>query len=725
MRKPNLLRGVAMCGAWLLPTSLAAQPMPDDEAPGLEEIVVTAQRREARLQDVPVSVSAFSGSTLEALSISSTQDLGFVTPGLQIGRQLNTIQPFIRGIGALNSTAGEESKTAIYVDGVYQSSLSAGLLTLNNIERIEVLKGPQGTLFGRNAVAGVIQIITKDPSSEPSADIRLGYGNYDTLEGGLYLTGGIGDKLAADLAVSYTNQLDGWGTNLLTGRDAYRFKEFSARSKWRLSIGESTTATLALDLNRSTIQQGSALRKLPGSGTLITGFRQFPGFYNINTTLDPNFYPDPKDREPRGTKKAWGASLELEHEFDWATLVSISAFQEVDTIARSEITALPIPFINIRFPIDTETASQELQLLSPPGAPFKWIGGLYYYFNDAKYRDARLTGAAFGGGRNLFGKHTSQSAESYAAFGQVTVTLGERTNLEAGLRYTRDRRELEGFEYTAQLTRPAVRADKSFSKLTYKASLDHEITDDLMVYALYSRGFKGGLFNTFTPADPPVRPEVMDTFEAGFKSEWLDRRLRLNAAAFHNKIDDLQVAQVIAATGANRTTNAASAKTKGFEIEFTAIPLTGLTVSGAVAYVDSEYTRFPGSLFTIPNPAGGNMIVSRDVSGNKLAGAPKWTPSLRAAYEFEAPSGRFAVSALYSYNSGFFWAADNRIRESSYALANLSGSWTAPNGGLSVTLWGKNLLDEKYHTFVITSNTGDVGSPGAPLTYGVTVGLHF
>lgn len=687
----------------------------------LEEIVVTAQKREDRLQDVPLTISAFSAASLDKMKIENTQDLGMVTPSLQIGRQLNTIQPVIRGIGSLTSTIGDESKTAIYVDGVYQSALGAGLLSINNIERIEVLKGPQGTLFGRNAVAGVIHIITRDPSHTPRMDVSLGYGNFQTMEGGFYATGGLSDNLAADIAISYDDQGGGWGKNLRTGRDGFRSHEFAARSKWLLDISDKTSALFSVEIDRAMTQQGSVLRKLPGSGPLITGYNQDLGFYDFSTILDANF--NSGSLEPRATKRQWGTSLKLTHEFSFAQLVSISAYQDVSTHPRLEVTGLPIPFISLNQKITSKMATQEFQLVSLPGSSIRWIGGLYYFYNKAGYHDAILSGAAFG--TNFQGTHATQKANSLAGFAQATVPIGKSTNVDVGIRFTSEKRSINGFKYSRTTMGMVADDSKRFNKLTYKLSVDHKLSDDVMVYALYSRGFKSGLYNTFTPNDPVVRPEVMDTFEGGWKTEWFDHRLRFNVAAFYNRIKDIQVSQVIAATGANRFTNAAKAMTKGVEVELTVIPASGLTITAATAYLRTKYLDFPGSLFTTPNPAGGNTITSQNVAGNKLVEAPKWTPSIRASYDVPTDVGNFSASAIYSYNSGFYWAADNRIREPSYSLLNASLEWTASNGIVGVALWGRNLTKAKYNVVAITSNTGDVGSPGAPRTYGVTLKAHF
>jgi len=211
---------------------------------GVEELVVTAQRRSERLQDVPIAVAAVSQQGLEQYGVGNTLDLARAVPGFLVQPRNVNATPYLRGIGNDNGATGDEPAVAVYVDGVYHASSAASTFSLNSIERLEVLKGPQGTLFGRNALAGVINIITSEPKHDFSGKVKVGYGNYNTLSADAYVTGGLSSRLAADLAVSYKNQFDGWGKNLVTGKDAYKSDSQSLRSKWKLDF-ENTTITAA------------------------------------------------------------------------------------------------------------------------------------------------------------------------------------------------------------------------------------------------------------------------------------------------------------------------------------------------------------------------------------------------------------------------------------------------------------------------------------------------
>jgi iron complex outermembrane receptor protein len=306
---------VALAAVFIVRSSLAQTPAAataPDLGTGLQEIVVTAERRSESLQNVPVSVSAISADAAKAMGITGTEDLTTAVPGLVFSRTSNAGVPYIRGIGNNNPSLGDESAVAVYVDGVYIPSLIGNILDLNSIQQVEVLKGPQGTLFGRNATGGVIQIITKQPSHTPSLDAEIGYGNYGTATARIYGTTGITPSLAADIAGYYENQSEGFGSNLATGLPAYRSKQDSFRSKWKLTLDD-TDVTLSLDSSQRRDEQGTAIRQINGS--LIGGI-VVPGFYNVDQN-NPSY----------GVVHDAGVSVTVKHDLHWAQVVSISSYR--------------------------------------------------------------------------------------------------------------------------------------------------------------------------------------------------------------------------------------------------------------------------------------------------------------------------------------------------------------------------------------------------------------
>ena len=704
---------IATC-AHVLPLTAAygaAPPAAADQSDmQVEEITVTAQRRTEASQNVPVSMAVVTESMSKALGVTDTSSLQVAVPGLEFTRALNNATPSLRGIGSNPSAAaGDESAVATYIDGVYITSPAATLFSFNSIKQIEVLKGPQGTLFGRNATGGVLQVITRDPESTPSGDFNIGYGRFDTVTTNLYATTGIGTRVAADIAVHYEKQHDGWGRNLTTGGDAFKGDEIAVRSKWVFTPGDRTKITLAGDYSNTRSDIGVAYHAAPGS-LMQDGQTTYTGFYEI--AENPGNYV----KTSQG-----GVSLKVEHELNWANFVSISSYRRVDTFVSydSDQTPQPITYITIKTPGDT--ATQELQLLSPTGSAIEWIGGLYYFHDIAKYDPLTIAGSSIAplSGISITNKQVSSS---YAAYGQATATILPDTRLTLGVRYTLDKRHAVGVLDSNFGVLGGGDDKAKFPKVTYKAALDHKITPGILAFASYSRGFKSGVFNLVAPGSAPVKPEVLDAFEIGVKSDLFNRAVRLNLAAYYYQFKNLQVSVIQGTT--TSLINAAESRSKGVDADIQIVPIKNLRLMAAASYVDSTFKDFPGSLITTPNPAGGDFVTTGNAAGNRTPRVPKWTTNLSAQYTIETDHGSFLLSGSYYYNDGVYWTVDNRVKNPSYHLVNASIEWRAPNG-LSVRLWGKNLLDQRYNISGEGSVVGDVFSPAAPTTFGATVGYHW
>lgn len=707
---------------------------------GLEEIIVTAQRRGEDLQTVPVAVTALTAEALADSGITDSQQLYQVTPGLVTYRTSNAGTVVLRGVGTFVGSLSDENAVATYIDGVYISSFSGALYSFNNIERVEVLRGPQGTLFGRNATGGVIQVITKDPQQEPSADITAGYGNYDTVESTFYGTAGIASNLAADLAIHYEDQGEGWGTNVFNGRDAHVESNLNLRSKWRLSIGADTTATLAVDYSRYETDSGHESRAFPGQ--VLTDGSGYPGFYNVNA-----------DADFLSLTKQGGVALTVDHDFSWARLVSISAWREYVDTAIADQDGTPSDVFRGRLDTEVRTWTQELQLLSPESAAVSWVAGLYYLDTEATVDPFIGSGA----GATMSGAYAppgppppftaqyikiagEQSVTSYAAFGQVTFPIVSDTNLSLGARYTSDEREIENASSVGVLTPGGIvelippgggpfTQDASFDEVTYRIALDHQFTPSIMGYVLYSRGFKGGFFNDFAPGEPAVDPETLDDYEAGIKSEWLDDRLRLNLSGFYYDFQDIQLS-ILTAGGLLNTTNAAGATARGAELEFQAIPLEHLSLRGGISYTETEFTDFPNALFLVPNPLFPliplvNLPTSQNAAGNEMPYSPRWAANVGAAYEIPTKMGTWTLAATYSYNDGYFGGIENTTKLPSFGIVNASINLRSPDGAIGARLWANNLLDEQYLTRAASSAFGNYATPGAPLTFGASLSFHW
>lgn len=696
--------------------------------PSIEDIVVTAQRRSENLQRVPISITALGGETLANAKINDVQAIVAVTPGLQLNSALSAVTPFIRGVGSVNTSPGDEGATSIYVDGILYAVPGVNAFGLGDVERIEVLKGPQGTLFGRNAVGGLINIITKDPTDRFNGNVELGYGNYDTFSGSAYLAGGLAPDVAASVAVTGIDQGDGWGRNYNLNTDANRNREFSVRSKIVAKPGSGTKITLSADYMRGHSDIGTTRQALPG--TVVSGGATFQGsIYDVYGNVPIH-----------NTKEQYGASAKIVQDLGNFTLTSTSAYRNYFTDNNVDQDGTPLNVSGLRLVEKTETVQQELLLSGRVGA-FDLTTGFFYFYSNARYRPFDITSALIPplNVRTIAGMRTN----SYAGFAQATYHITDRTGITAGLRYTRDEREIDAAQYSLAgypggagrllATTDGLAADQkeaSFGKLTWRGAIDQRIGSSTLLFASVSRGFKSGLFSITTPFAPVVRPETLDAYEIGIKTDLFDRSLRLNISAFHYDYKNIQLT-TIGATNAPTLVNAAKGRINGVDGDLTYVRAVGagkLQLRASASYLDAKYTSFPnGPVYTPnPSPAGGNILTVLDVSGNDFIQSPKFTSTL--GFEYAVPlnvGGNINFSGNWYHNDGYYWDVGNRVRQPAYNVVNSQLQYTLPNEYVKLSLWAKNLFNEKYYSYISVGSFGDEGAPAAPRTYGVTVKYTF
>lgn len=727
-----------------------AQTAAAGEAKALEEIVVTAERRETSLQNTAITISAFNGETLAKTGISDSIAIQQLVPGLVINKNFSAAVPFLRGVGSISSGTGAEMSVATYLDGFYIPNPASGLFALNNVERVEVLKGPQGTLFGRNASGGVIQVVTRDPSHEASVDASASYANYDTSELNFYGTTGLTDSLAVSLAGNQSKQGEGWGRNLYTGKDAFMTDQTGLQAKLKWTPAASTTATLSAFYNDLDSDVGANFGIFPGQ--LGLDGTPFLGRYTVS-------HYDTFTRSEQ-----WMVGLRIDHDLGWANLASLTGYHHLRSaflFAQNGIVGQPAAgrgATNIYATARTHTLTQELQLLSKADAPFEWIVGAFY-LDDVTAATQGLFGTCVDATCAptpvpLLTKPT-QDADSIAGFGQATFDLFEATHLTLGLRYTRDRKSLSGtvVPFPGQPNTPAtvptttvaypgapfagdpdgIPTHSSWPKGTWRITLDHDFSDAVMGYVSYNRGFKSGVYNIASFGNIPARPEVLDAYEAGVKSELLGRTLRLNAAVFYYDFKDIQLRTSAppAPVGQTILYNAAQSRIKGVDVDLEFAPVSGLTLSGGVELLDAEYTEFPGGACIAPRPVtgavlGGTVTTVCDRSGATLIRAPKVSAILGVDYTLPTSVGSFSAAVKDTYTGSFFWDPSNRLEQDAYHYLNVSLTWTAPRANWDVQLFARNLLDEFYYTSAFEGGGGnDTYSPGDPRTYGIKVGMHY
>lgn len=732
-------------------TAASEAPAADQtsENVGLADIVVTAQRRGQNLQDVPVAVTAFTSEALETKGITKAADLQLVDPSLFVSQMSGVIIPFLRGIGNPGaSTPGNEASVPVYIDDVYYSRLASAYLELANIERVEVLKGPQGTLFGRNSTGGLMQVFTRDPGDSPEGSVTLGYANYDTYSGKLYAATPLGEGVAADISLAGLTQKDGWGKNLVTGKDTYRRKFYNIRSKLVLEPTDTTRIRLSGFYAYQRQNQGNSVNIYPGTTrgyplkSPLEGTQYFdpPGFFDIK-----------ENTEIFHRLRGYGASLKIDQELGFADFTSISAWRQAKEFLNYEGDHTELDWLTFPINIRDRQISQEFQLKSKPDSALTWILG-FYYFNSRTKVDVAINGDALTpNGLESSNISSRQTINSWAPFAQATFpVVDDKTNITLGVRYTKDRVKGFGHQSLTTLTGDILTHDEApafvpedyrktftFDKWTFKVSADHKFTDDVMAYASWSRGYKSGTFNTIPLAADPTNPETVTAYEAGIKFSLFDRRVRSNIAIFRNDIKDPQVQLVqLVETSAGPTpfvafANAKKARTKGVEFDTTVLLARNLRFDLSGQYLWAEYVDFRNAPFNVPifAPPWGVKLAIGNASGNRLSQTPKW--KLNAGFNYDMPTsvGEFSFAGQMSYRSNLKWDPDNFLTEPKLTLFSGSISFKPEfNPDLSFRLWGTNLTNEKYFNNEIPQTdtpAGDLGGVGDPRAYGIEVRYQF
>lgn len=724
----------------------AGQPTAEAAEQGIADIVVTAQRRAESAQDVPIAVAAFSGDQMTKVGLTSSADLASVLPGVTISPTGSRSPIFLRGVG--NNGTSTSPSVLTFIDGVYQPFDASGA-DYSNVQSIEVAKGPQGTLFGRNATGGVIQITTKNPFDWQGLDVQAGYANYDTYSGKVYAAAKLSDMFAADIAGFYEDQNDGWGVNRADGSEFYKSKRYGARSKWVAELDDTFKATLTGDYTYRRGQVGIGISPSTTNNFLFNaGTSQsftLPSHYDILSDISP-FYR---------TKEAGGA-LTLEKELGDIKLLSISSYRGTGETLLIDFDGNAAPFVILSRHDRRRSFTQEFQASGKSGS-LTWAAGLYYYYMKSDIDGPSFTGiintlppsaGGFGtGGADIpFAISSVDKTDAYAAYAQGTVELLPETNLTLGARYTIEKRQISGHTAAGTFVIPGSEGTQkeTFKKPNFRVAIDHKLSPNVLAYASWSRGFNAGFFNQisfggFTDAvNPVVQPEEIDAYEIGFKSDLADRRLRLNVSAFLYDYSNLQ--QQIYGLGGITVINAASARLKGIDVDIVARPVRDLTLSFSANYLESEYKSYPlapnyvflpsGEFAVAGTPASTGALVpgtpTRDATGNELVGAPPFGMQASATYTLRTGIGTFDTTGNLNWQKRQFADPQNTIAIPARTLISLTEQWTSNDGNTTITAWAKNLTNKIYDVSLsLLTPAGLVGNPGAPRTYGVTIGQKF
>jgi iron complex outermembrane receptor protein len=732
---------VAILTAALSTTALSAVAQ---ESAFIEEITVTAQKREESIQSVPISIVAISAAQLERSAVTDILGIASRTPTLQYSQAGGEAQIYIRGVGSNLLAVGADPSVAIHLDGVYLGRPNMGLNQFLDVERVEVLRGPQGTLYGRNATGGSINILSKLPSQTPEGYVLAGYGSDNRIEVKGAYGGPITDKLSFRVAArheeddGYVEDLDPTGgdklddVDLWAGRVALRYEDERIDAKLLVDwsdFNNGNTAVRPLDNLGAAILLGAR-----PTASLLQEYNNLPTFMEWQTggpTLAVDF--------------------DVTEDIVLSSITSYKTF-DMDFYFNTDGTEAAVTRTTETF--DTKQFSQELRLASTGDAPLQWIVGGYFLDEDKEgalglvrenLRNA-VTGAPSPLG--VFIIPAEGDTKAYAAFAQASYQVTEQLKVTAGIRYSDEKKNDANRQYNifvgptataaqvgnglfgglnlANFTPATSRVDsKSWDAVTPKFGIDFQATDDVLLYASATRGFKSGGYNDYQPTNPVFNPEFIWSYEAGVKSDLADGKLRLNASAFYYDYSDLQVTTFF--NSLTLVANAAQAEVKGIDLEMVAQPKEAVTLGAAVSLLDATYDQFSApygvcSPLVLADPTCAGRTAGQvrliNAAGNRLNNAPEIKGNTFIEYAHDlGTGGTLTMFGQVSYTDKIFFNAANdpNASQSSYTLVDARLTWAPNDSNFEVSIFGKNLWDKEYVHNVVQFTSTSLPPPATAL----------
>jgi iron complex outermembrane receptor protein len=695
-------------------------PTPAPDAQSIGEIVVTAQRREERLQNVPAAVSAFSANQLQQLNISSTKDLTQVTPGLNFTQSVYSPQPTIRGVGSRGVNAGEESEVPIYVDGVYQSFLPGADMAFNDVDRIEVLKGPQGALYGRNAMGGAINIVTRTPTADPHMDASVSYGSYNQVIGKAYVSGGT-DTIAAGLAF-VGDRDDGYIHDLVNGRKYGQVGDYSLRGKVVVHPSEQVDLTVAAGYTNNDESTGEAFRNLNGNTVVAS----VPGV--INATAP---YTAALSFRPYNDTIQWTASATAVFHASAFDVTAITAYQNNYLRISADADGTPLPAVSYFYGQYSKNAYNEIYATSKGTSPFSWIAGFVYYHDDS----GNPQNVNINVGPTALQYSDETVTDSYAGYVQGSYKFTDQWSATLAGRYTSETKSFSDSSIFGSTT-----GDATFSKFTPSGVLQYQPTSDLNFYFKGGEAFKSGVFNPgLTPSNTPIQPETLTQYELGMKAH-VNSKLSLNLAAYYTDYSNLQSA-TRTPSGLSILQNAGAATIYGFEAEAFIHPIDHLNIRLGLQGLHGTYSNYTNADVYFPTttgtpatnlcataagaPVGGNSEESCNVNGKTIMRTPTFTTNLGGDYTIPMTTGDVTISANAYYQGVSYWDAANVFEEHPYTLVDARIAWRSPDRRYGVSVWGENLGDALYSVTEVVGAFGTSQVLAKPRTFGVELNTRW
>ena len=725
------LQRTLTCATALLLLASGAHAQRSSSGLVLEEIIVTATKREQNLQDVPVAVTALSEANIREAQIHSSEQLTFLVPSLtfQRGSDANESSFNIRGIGTQSFSIGTEPSVSTMLDGVVMGRSGQAFMDLMDIQRVEVLRGPQGTLFGKNSTGGVVHIITRQPTEEPSGEVMTSLQNNEEYRAGFTLSGPVTEDLGYRLTASGT-YVDDFTKNYFDGDDYNGSQRWTVRGKLRWTPTENLAFNFASDYSDSecdcTVAPMRSLEPWDGNEAEVQEILDLispvvPS--DDNTKVNINSVPNSQSSQ-------WGTALEVNWDVGDYALTSISAARgyDIDGNSNDDYDGQPITVIGLDQIGDTsqDQYTQELRIASPDDDYFNYVAGMYYF--DQSVEETYERSLASGGNFISSGVATFKAdTTNWAAFGEAVWAFHDSWRLIFGGRYTVDdvsfkyRRTREGLPVGTPDPVAPSKGSTNENDFSGKLALQWDFNDAGMTYLSYAQGYKGPAFDLTFESDPEtqerVEPETSDSWELGLKSTWFDGRAVLNAALFYSEYDNFQAEGFFDSDGLpdcpddNPTCapeddpgafiliNAGKVTTQGLELDFQAQVTESLRVTGGVAYIDAQIDEYLQGPCSNGQTFRGDCDLSQDLSGGDLPYTPKWKGNVTASYTW-ARASTFDVVFIGSVRAQdevqYSLSQDEGTIGDAYTILDASVVFQDHSEHWQATVYAKNLTDEFY-----------------------------
>jgi iron complex outermembrane receptor protein len=692
----------------------------------MEEVVVSARKKSAleSAQKVPVAVTALTGAQIEAKFLQDLTDVGYKAPNVRLypAASAPLYANFqIRGMGLRGSLLSDDPTVGIFLDGVYLGVPAGSVVNTFDVASVEILRGPQGTLFGRNVTGGAVLINTTRPTYETGGKVKATIGSDEFTELAFNFGGTlVEDKLAGSLAVIYSDQGDTWENIDAVGEDLGEQELLVVRPKLLFDVTENLSFTLLGEFGEAKSDPGVRRAILESGKSVVEDSleRGLPVPSLHSTKVAVNFTPKIDTEWTQITLEGmWRLGED-------SSIKSISAWREFEQSPfANDIDGTSIDFF--RFDVnsyaDQDQLSQEFIYSTPFSDRIDFAAGLYYFEQDYTYAEHRtlIEGAVtqFGAGK--------VSHSTWGVFANGDVQLTDKLTLNLGARYTKEKKEASVASRGSDCTGITIETcefkfqdEETWDNVTPKIGLQYFLNDDTQFYVSLSRGFRSGGFNVrnVLPASPgPYDEEVVDAYEVGVKTEYWDGKARTNIAIFYNEFDDLQ-RTVNDGAGNQQILNAATATVSGVELETSFLFADSFLLTAAVGYADTEFNDYDADNDGRPEP---------ELDGNQFASVPEWTANLEGTYDISMKSGVLSLSASYVYTDEFFAADTNGLVLDGHELINAAATYKPNTGNWSASLYGRNIADEIYGTASFELAPFDNMEMGPRRSYGLSVTFDF